>query len=446
MKRSNHVRGRKVTVLGLGRSGVSACRLLCKEGAVVFGSDSGKPDIRGADFTYETGGHSDRIFDADLIVVSPGIPADHAMLNEARRRGVEIIGEIELASQHFDGAIIAVTGTNGKTTTAALIKMMLDESGIKAVLGGNIAPGIPLSEAVLSAGGDTVMVAEVSTFQLETIKTFRPHIGIITNISPDHLDRHGDFSTYVALKRKLFINQEEDDFCVLNLEQSVTRQTDRVVRSKVWYFSTRQPVRNGAFLRHGSIYFARDGGKDVLFNTEDVLLPGMHNLENVLAASVACMLAGGDPEALRRAVQRFSGVPHRLELVRKLKGVTYINNSMCTNPVAFKRSLEGVTPPFVLICGGRNKGLALEQMVKSITTAKFTVIIGESAVPLSKALRRIGYDSFVIARSMDDATAVAAAHAEAGDTVLLSPGGSSFDMFEDFADRGERFKESVRRL
>jgi UDP-N-acetylmuramoylalanine--D-glutamate ligase len=446
MKRTNHVRGRKVTVLGLGKSGIAACRLLSKGGAIVFGSDSGKPQIARADFTYETGGHSDRIFDADLVVVSPGIPTDHPVLKEARERGVEIIGEIELAAQHFDGTIIAVTGTNGKTTTAALMKSMLDESGMKAALGGNIAPGFPLSEVVLTADRDTVVVAEISTFQLETIKTFKPHIGIITNISPDHLDRHKDFDTYVGLKRKLFVNQSEDDFCILNFDQAVTRKTEVLVHSRVFYFSIHQTIQNGTYLSGDTVYFARNGRNSVLFSKDDVLLPGMHNLENVLAASTAAMLAGCDPGAVKRAVRQFSGVPHRLELVRKIRGVTFINNSMCTNPVAFKRSLEGVPHPFVLICGGRNKNLALEQMVKPITTAKFTVIIGESSVPLSQALKRIGYSRFAIAHSMGEATSVAAAHAESGDTVLLSPGGSSFDMFEDFADRGEQFKESVRRL
>ncbi len=446
MKRKKNVQGRKVTVLGLGRSGIAACKLLGVQGAIVFGSDAGKPEIADAGFTYETGGHSERIYDADILVVSPGIPGDHTILNDARERGIEVIGEIELAVQHFDGILIAVTGTNGKTTTAALMKTMLDESGMKAALGGNISPGIPLSEVVLAANRETVVVAEISTFQLETIKTFKPNVGIITNISPDHLDRHKDFETYVGLKRKLFINQGEDDFCILNFDQAVTKETEQVVHSRVYYFSVRQNIQNGAYLSGDTIFFSRNGKRQPLFGKDDVLLPGMHNLENVLAASAAGMLVGCEAAALKRAVQRFTGVPHRLEFVRKLGGVTFINNSMCTNPVAFKRSLEGVQIPFVLICGGRNKNLVLEQMVKPITTAKYTVIIGESAVPLSQALKRIGYDQFSVAQSMNEATDVASAHAAPGDTVLLSPGGSSFDMFKDFADRGEQFKESVWRL
>lgn len=440
------MQGRKVTVLGLGRSGIAACKLLQKDGAIVFGSDAGRPEIREAGFDYEIGGHTDRIYDAALMVVSPGIPATHTLLEKARERGIEIIGEIELAAQHFDGTLIAVTGTNGKTTTAALVKAMLDEGKVKSALGGNISPGVPLSEVVLTADSETVVVAEVSTFQLETIKTFKPHIGLITNISPDHLDRHKNFDTYIALKRRLFINQQGEDFCILNYDDPLTKETARMVRSQVCYFSTQCSIENGTFLRDNAVYFARKGEQMKLFERDDVLLHGMHNMENVLAASTAGMIAGCDAAALKRAVSHFSGVPHRLEFVRKVGGVTFVNNSMCTNPVAFARSLEGVQAPFLLICGGRNKDLALSQMVKHITRAKFTVIMGESAVPLSRALAGVGYDRFAIAHSMDESIRMAAAHAEPGDTVLLSPGGSSFDMFNDFADRGEQFKESVWRL
>ncbi len=446
MNLKNNVQGRKVTVLGLGRSGIAACRLLKHEGAHVFGSDAGKPALHDTGFAREVGGHTDRIYDADLIVVSPGIPVTHPVLEKAKSQGIEIIGEIELAAQYFEGMLIAVTGTNGKTTTAALIKAMLDEGGIESALGGNIAPGVPLSQVVLTAGNNTVVVAEISTFQLETIKTFRPHIGIITNISPDHLDRHKDLDTYVGLKRKLFMNQEKGDFCILNYDQSLTKETEQVVGSQVFYFSTRSRIGNGAFLLDNTIYFSRKGKEAALFERGDILLPGMHNVENVLAASTAGMLAGCDAAALKQTVRHFSGVPHRLEFVRERGGVTFINNSMCTNPVAFARSLEGVQTPFILICGGRNKELALEQMVHSITKAKFTVLIGESAEPLSHALRRTGYARFAIARSMDESVSIAVAHAEPGDTVLLSPGGSSFDMFKDFADRGEQFKKALWRL
>jgi UDP-N-acetylmuramoylalanine--D-glutamate ligase len=446
MKKKENVEGKKVTVLGLGRSGIAACGLLDAHGAVVFGSDSGQPEITARGFAYETGRHSERIFDAELIVVSPGIPFDHEILEEARRRGIEVIGEIELASRHFDGIMIAVTGTNGKTTTAALIKTMLDEAGVVAALGGNISPGIPFSEVVRTATRETVVVAEISTFQLETVISFKPHIGIITNITPDHLDRHKDFQTYVGLKRKLFANQGKDDFCILNFDDPVTKETAGMVNSAVYFFSVAKDVRNGAFLSEGKIYFAQDGTSRKLFARSDIILPGMHNLENVLAASTAGMLAGCDADALARAVKRFSGVPHRLEFVGEFGGITFINNSMCTNPVAFARSLEGIDKPFVLICGGRNKDLALAQMIKPITRAKYTVIIGESAVPLSRALESSGYTDFTIARTMEDAIDIAYSHASRGDTVLLSPGGSSFDMFTDFADRGEKFKEGVWRL
>ncbi|TET21781.1 MAG: UDP-N-acetylmuramoyl-L-alanine--D-glutamate ligase [Candidatus Cloacimonadota bacterium] len=441
-----NVRGMKVSVIGLGRSGMAASRLLLKKGAFVFGSDSGTPPISLKGFDYETGVHSERIFDAELIVTSPGVPSDHRILKEARRRGIEVIGEVELASQYFDGQMIAVTGTNGKTTTCALIKAMLDKGGFKAALGGNISPGIPLSQVVLNADTETIIVAEISTFQLETIKEFKPNIGIITNISADHMDRHKDFRTYVSLKRKLFINQDAHDFCILNFDDEITKEIKKEVTSQVFFFSVKNEVENGAFLRKDDIWFNRQQNGKMLFRRQDVLLPGEHNLENILAASVACMLAGCNAESISTVVQTFSGVPHRLEFVKKIKGITFVNNSMCTNPVAFRRSLEGVTTPFVLICGGRNKNLALEQMIAPIRKAKYTVIIGESAPLLARYLKEKGYEEFSIAKTIDEATNVAYAHASVGDTVLLSPGGSSFDMFKDFADRGKKFKESIRRL
>jgi len=260
------------------------------------------------------------------------------------------------------------------------------------------------------------------------------------------MDRHKDFKTYVSLKRKLFVNQDAHDFCILNFDDKITKETKKEVASQVFFFSVKSEVENEAFLRKDEIRFNRQGKGRMLFRRQDVLLRGEHNLENILDAAVACILVGCNAESIRIVVQTFSGVPHRLEFVKKIKGIKFINNSMCTNPVAFRRSLEGVTTPFVLICGGRNKNLALEQMIAPIRKAKYTVIIGESAPLLARYLKEKGYEEFSIVETIDEATNVAYAHASVGDTVLLSPGGSSFDMFKDFADRGKKFKESVRRL
>jgi UDP-N-acetylmuramoylalanine--D-glutamate ligase len=440
------LKNKKVSVLGLGRSGRAVCNLLVSKGAQVFGSDSGEVTIPEKDFDYETGKHSEKIYDSDLIVVSPGIPLDVGVLEEARRREIEIVGEIEVASWFIEGTLIAVTGTNGKTTTSSLIREMLDVGGFSTVLGGNISPGIPLSEAVMKSNEETYIVAEVSTFQLETIKRFRPCIGIITNITPDHLDRHKDFETYIWLKRRLFSNQTQDDYCILNYDQKETRDTENHVPSQVYFFSVKEPVENGAFLSEDEIYVSTQGKGSSVYRREDILLPGMHNVENALAATTACMIVGCDQSAMRKAVMTFSGVPHRLEFVAVIEGIRFINNSMCTNPVAFKRSVESVMTPFVLICGGRNKNLALEKMVDSIRKAKFTVIIGESAEPLARLLQNVRYEDLLIARTMDEAVKKAFEHASLGDTVILSPGGSSFDMFKDFAERGEHFKRSVKRL
>jgi UDP-N-acetylmuramoylalanine--D-glutamate ligase len=440
------LKGKRVTVLGLGRSGIAVSKLLISKGAVVFGSDAGHPDVSIKGLNFEKGKHTERIFESELIVVSPGIPQNHPILEEARQRGIEIVGEIELASMIFEGRLIAVTGTNGKTTTCALINEMLKEGGYNTGLGGNISPGIPLSEAIMNSGEDVIMVAEVSTFQLETVKDFKPFIGIVTNISPDHLDRHKDFETYVQLKRKLFVNQDSNDYCILNYDQDITRETEKGVKSKVYFFSTKEAIENGTYLSDDIVYYNNQKESIMLFRKSDVLLEGMHNLENVLAASTASLLVGCDRDSIKRTVKSFTGVPHRLEFVREIRGIKFINNSMCTNPVAFKRSIESLNTPFVLICGGRNKNLELENMVKPITKASYTVVIGECAQSLALYLQKLNYNRFTIAETMDKATELAYEHASRGDTVILSPGGSSFDMFKNFEDRGNCFKESVGRL
>jgi UDP-N-acetylmuramoylalanine--D-glutamate ligase len=439
-------KGKRITVMGLGRSGIAVSKLLLSRGADVFGSDSGNPDVNIDGLEFEKGEHSDRVFNADIMVLSPGIPMGHPVVKEAKKRNMEIIGEVEVASKLFKGQLIAVTGTNGKTTTCALINEMLKNGGIKTALGGNISPGIPFSEAVVQSDIDTTMVIEISTFQLETIKSFRPFIGIITNISPDHLDRHKDFKTYVELKRKLFINQLESDYCILNFDQDVTRKTQKRVKSLVYFFSIEHEVNRGCFLSGKDVVYKDGKKRTFLFSESDVLLQGKHNLENVLAASTVSMIADCEINAIRKTVKEFSGVPHRLELIGEIEGVSFVNNSMCTNPVAFKRTIESFKTPFVLICGGRNKNLELQKMVKPIKRAKSAVIIGESAKTLSKYLKKNGYANFIVAETMDEAVELAFKQASRGDTVLLSPGGSSFDMFVDFAARGNCFKESVKRL
>ena len=440
------ITGKKVSVLGLGRSGVAVSKLLISKGARVFASDAGNPDVKIEGLSYETGKHSERIFDSELIVLSPGISMNHEVVKKARKRGIEVLGEIEVAAQFFSGKMIAVTGTNGKTTTCALIGEMLKKGGFKVEVGGNIFPGKPLSEVVLNVDSSTIIVVEVSTFQLETIKEFKPFICVITNITPDHLDRHGDFETYTEIKRKIFMNQKSGDYCILNYDDKVTKQSESLVKSNIYFFSIKNKLPKGVFLDNDNVVFKNKEKKIFLMNRNDILLIGEHNLENVLAASLASILVGCDEGAIAEAAKNFSGVPHRLEPVLEINGIKFINNSMCTNPVAFRRSIESVETPFVLICGGRNKNLAIEKMVNSILKAKYTVLIGESAEAISQYLRKVNYNHFSIAGTMDEATEIAYEHAVSGDTVLLSPGGSSFDMFRDFADRGNRFKKSVKRL
>lgn len=440
-------------VIGAGRSGRAAARLLRNRGASVFVSDHGpaSPEVtRELDalgVRYEFGDNTGRILDSELIVVSPGVKPDLPVLKQARAWGLRIIGEIELASLATAAKIVAVTGTNGKSTTVSMIGAILHAAGIHSLTGGNLAPGRPLSELVLEATAGSVIVAEVSTFQIETIERFRPYVAVITNISPDHLDRHPDFETYAALKGRLLINQSRNELAVLNADdENVVKHSAGAASTRLWT-STQVKQDEGAWFDRVSLRLSRNGDETVVMSAAELVVPGRHNIANALAAIAAASAFGVAPGTMRTALSGFRGVPHRIETVRTIHGVVYINNSMCTNAAAGVCSLRAFDQPLVVIAGGKDKGLDLSPFLREIKArARAAVLIGEVKDRLLTELRAMGFPNVHAADDLRQAVRTASREALPGDAVILAPGCSSFDMFRDFEDRGDQFKRLVREL
>ncbi len=447
------VEGKKVSVVGLGRSGIEATRLLVKKKAKVFVSDSKKKaelkeaaaELEHLGVKAEYGLHSDKILDSEIIVVSPGVRSDLPVLLDAVKKGVVVVSEIELAYWFLGCKVVAVTGTNGKTTTTALINHILDGAGMRSEMGGNMAPGAPLS-ALVGKKLDFAVV-EVSTFQLERIRDFKPYVGVLTNIAPDHLDRHVSFESYKRLKARLFSNQGPGDFAVLNSDDEDVMSLAGSLAARRVVFSLRRVGDDGVWVEGREIHFRLHGTVGRICSTSDVSLRGEFNLENSLAASAACLLVGAEKESVQRGLKSFKGVVHRLETVGEKDGITFVNNSMCTNPTAAFRSLTAFAGPLVIIMGGKDKGFETKLLVEALARrAKHVVLIGEASARIASELDEEGYERYEVAESMNDAVKKARARAERGDTILLSPGFASFDMFRNFEDRGDAFKEAYRGL
>ena len=435
----------------MGLSGVAAARLLCSEGAnVAMTDDKSERDLEATlqnlegleiDYHFERI-DSELLLCSDLIVISPGVPSNLSPIELARKAGVEIIGEIELAYSFCEAPIIAITGTNGKTTTTSLIHFMADRAGLKAALAGNIE--IPFSSVVREDSFDLIAL-EVSSFQLENTKDFCPMVGVVLNISPDHLDRYNGMEDYVAAKTLIFKNQSESDFAVLNHDDPAVAIMAKKMKSEVLWFSAREEVRQGAFLRGSTLVTRFKGEETEVMRTEDIPLIGWHNVENTLAAVAATLPIELPVECYGTAVAEFPVAEHRLEKVRELDGVRFVNDSKATNIGALERSLESFNMPIILIAGGRGKKSSY-QMLRPMVEAKVKamITIGEDAPALEEALgdlvptKRAG--------TMPEAVNSAAKMAEPGDCVLLAPACASFDMFSSYAHRGKAFKEAVESL
>jgi len=397
---------------------------------------------------YFAGGHPREAFeDAELIVMSPGIAVESVVAVEAAKaRSVPVIGELELASRYITAPVAAITGTNGKSTTTALIGEILKQSDRRVFVGGNL--GRPVCEAALESTAWDWIVAEVSSFQLETIRSFHPRVAVLLNVSPNHLDRYPTMEAYWAAKMRLFENQTTDDAAVINADDPVVLERARSIPARRIFFGRRPGPEAGVYLDSDAVVAAglSAGTKRVeILRREEIPLPGSHNLENVLAAAAAGMVCGCAPDQIRKAVRVFKGLEHRLETVRTRNGVRYVNDSKATTAVALEKALEAFSEPIILIAGGRNKGADFGPLRELIgRKVKTAVLIGEARQEFQAAWR--GSVPLFEAGSMEEAVRIAARTAAAGDVVLLAPACASYDMFRDFEDRGNRFKEIVKGL
>ncbi|QGP92922.1 UDP-N-acetylmuramoylalanine--D-glutamate ligase [Neomoorella glycerini] len=446
--------GKKVLVVGLGKSGRAAAAELARLGAKVTACDYKLLEGEELDALSRAGvelilGRYPEValLRPYLVVTSPGVPSWEPPLAEARQLGIPIWSELELAYRLLPPGvkIAAVTGTNGKTTTTALCGQILQDAGLPAVVGGNI--GIPLVKEIREVIPEGYVVCEVSSFQLEAIAAFRPRVAVILNITPDHLDRHGDLASYIAVKARIMAFQEPEDFAVLNYDDPATRELANKSKAQVLFFSRQQRLERGAFLKDDVIYANLGGGEVKLCHREELSLKGSHNLENCLAASLVALALGVKPEQLMDTLKTFPGVPHRLERVAGVGGVLYINDSKGTNPEATMKALEAYPNPLVLIAGGRNKGSDFTPLARKMAgRVKYLVLVGEAAPDLEQAARGAGIKHIYRASDFKDAVLEAARRALPGDIVMLSPACASWDMFKNYEERGDLFKSIVLEL
>ncbi|WP_026485532.1 UDP-N-acetylmuramoyl-L-alanine--D-glutamate ligase [Caldanaerobius polysaccharolyticus] len=448
------IKGKKVLVVGMAKSGIAVAKVLCGLGAHVIANDvksheklgeSLKP-LEGLDIEYQLGKPAEELVDdADLIVVSPGVPLDQPFYYRALDLGKELIGEVELAYRLSSSPFVAITGTNGKTTTTSLTYEIFKTAGVKARLAGNI--GFPMIEQVLDAGCDTVVVAEVSSFQLETIDSFRPRVSAILNITPDHLNRHKSFENYVNAKARVFMNQRDGDYVVLNYDNDVTRRLAEKAPCEVVFFSRSSILGKGVYVKEDWIVENIYGAENKVIPVKDVYIPGKHNLENALAACAVARLWGIETEVIADTLRSFKGVEHRIEYVATIDGVRYYNDSKGTNTDAAIKAIEALDYPIILIAGGYDKGEDFTPFVRSFNgKVKALILMGVTADRIEKCAREQNFHNVYRAADMREAVMKAKNLAKEGYAVLLSPACASWDMYDNYEQRGKIFKDVVMSL
>jgi len=452
------LKNKRVLVVGLGKSGLAAALFLRDRGARVTVSDTRSAEALGgqipalleAGIMVEAGGHGLLTFRRqDLIVVSPGVPLETPEVKQAIQLGLPVIGELELASRFLEGGIVAITGSNGKTTTTTLVGQIFKDAGLPTQVGGNI--GLPVIDLIAEATPETVNVLEVSSFQLETVDTFHPRIAVILNITPDHLDRHGTFACYVAAKERIFARQGPADALVLNADDKTTQMcaghTTGATGPNIYWFSATRVVRQGTFVRDGVVcWLEKEGGAtEPILPVSEIPLKGAHNLENVLAAVCAARLATIPAESIRATVKAFHAVEHRLEWVRTLGGVEYYNDSKATNVDATMKAVASFPGGIHLILGGKDKDSDYTTLIPLLTErVKAVYTIGSAAEKIERELA--GAVKIERAGTLAAAVAGATSAASSGDVVLLAPACSSFDQFHNYEHRGRAFREAVLNL
>ena len=442
---------KRVLVVGMARSGIAAAQLLRANGAEVTINDSkteeelgeGLNVLKGLQLNWRLGCPAESLLEGqELLVISPGIPVDAPFVRKAREMGLYVTGELEVAWQLSEGTLVAVTGTNGKTTTVSLLGEIFKNAGKVTHVVGNI--GYPYSLAAMISRPEDVFVCEVSSFQMETADTFHPHVALLTNITEDHLNRHGTMEVYTEMKMRMFARQTPEDFAVFNADDPGLRGLSRQVRSRVLKFSRKKEVREGA------IVLRLNGEERTVCRTEEVRIPGPHNLENALGAVCCAGIMEVPVPVIRHTLKTFRGVEHRIESVRVLDGVEYFNDSKGTNVDSTLKAIETMTRPTVLILGGYDKHVSFDPLSREILERKDiireTVLIGETAGQIEESLLRAGYDHIQHAETLREAVVLCRQTAEEGWNVLLSPACASFDMFKDYEERGRIFKKIVAEL
>ena len=448
------LRGKKVLVFGTGISGIGAGALLERAQASVILYDGNenldKENLRkhfAAESSVEIllGSLPLEVMDQlELVVLSPGVPTDLPLVNQLREREIPIWGEVELAYRFASGEVLAITGTNGKTTTTALLGEIMKAYRDSVFVVGNI--GTPYTGASLEMKADSVTVAEMSSFQLETIDTFHPKVSAILNITPDHLNRHHTMEAYIQAKEEITKNQTEEDVCVLNYEDEVLRAFGEKLHTQVLYFSSRRKLERGIYLEDGKIIYA-DGKPEVLCKVEELKLLGTHNYESVMAASAMAAAYGVPLSSIRETIRNFGGVAHRIEFVTEKEGVAYYNDSKGTNPDAAIKAVEAMNRPTILIGGGYDKNSSYDEWIDSFgEKVRYLVLVGATKEKIAETARRKGFDNVILADTFEEAVMESARLAREGDAVLLSPACASWGMFKNFEERGDKFKELVNHL
>jgi UDP-N-acetylmuramoylalanine--D-glutamate ligase len=451
MSASIELRNKRVLVVGLARTGVATALFCAARGARVTATDTrgeselgaAVAELRRAGVGLELAGHRQELIrDAELIIPSPGVPADAPLLQSARSKGLTIWSEIELASRFLKGRLIGITGSNGKTTTTSLIEHILKNAGFSTILAGNI--GTPLISYVEKTSDKTITVAELSSFQLELIEKLRPNISVFLNLTPDHLDRHHTLESYGAAKARIFENQTEADSAVLNADDPGATPY-APAKPQVFWFSRKQRVAQGAFVKENEVLFRREGIEEKVLKLADIPLAGAHNVENVLAAVAATRLAGAEPASVAKGVRSFTGVEHRLEFVAEIGGVRFYNDSKATNVDATRKALDAFPGRILIILGGKDKGSDYTVLQAPLREkAILALLIGAAASKIEKQIA--GSVAIEQAGTIERAVETAAHAARPGDVILLAPACASFDQFQNYEHRGRVFKELVQQL
>lgn len=452
----NGLNGKKVIVAGAGKSGVASVGLLLRNGAHAVLYDGNKEldkDKILADFNESDkidvalGELTDDILDgAELFVISPGISVEAPFVEKVREKNIPIWGEIELAYFFNKGIIAAITGTNGKTTTTTLVGEIFKKFRDTSLVVGNI--GLPFTRFADATNEDTLVAAEISSFQLETISDFKPHVAAVLNLTPDHLNRHHTFENYIDAKFRITENQTSDDFMVLNYDDPETRQrAEKVKNAKLVWFSHEIEPEEGAFVRDGKIYVRREGMETEILSVDKIQILGEHNLENVLAAVCVSFYMNIPVDIIKDTIYAFKGVEHRIEFVREVKGVKYYNDSKGTNPDAAIKAIKAMKSMTLLIGGGYDKDSEYDEWVECFPgKVRYLVLIGATADKIEKCCKNHGFNQIIRADSLEDAVRICEKHAKPGDDVLLSPACASWDMFKSYEERGNLFKLYVESI